>query len=72
MSADRQPAVSVDVSRCEAIGFCVNIAPKVFELDDEEYARVIADPVPAEQEALAQQAIEACPRAALSRGRWRG
>ncbi|OBK27126.1 ferredoxin [Mycobacterium asiaticum] len=59
--------VVVDLDRCEGNAFCVNIAPKVFELDDEEYARVIADPVPAEQEALAQQAIEACPRAALSR-----
>jgi len=59
--------VVVDRDRCEGNAFCVNIAPAVFGLDDEEYAVVITDPVPVEQEALVQQAIEACPRAALSR-----
>ncbi|OBK11717.1 ferredoxin [Mycobacterium asiaticum] len=59
--------VVVDRDRCEGNAFCVNIAPDVFELDDDEYAVVKTDPVPAEQEALAEQAIGACPRAALSR-----
>ncbi|MGF2945781.1 ferredoxin [Mycobacterium sp.] len=59
--------VVVDPDRCEGNAFCANIAPKVFELDDNEYAVVITDPVPIEQEALAEQAIAACPRAALSR-----
>ncbi|WP_322858949.1 ferredoxin [Mycobacterium europaeum] len=59
--------VVVDRDRCEGNAFCVNIAPKVFQLDDDEYAVVIADPVPAEQETLVEQAIEACPRAALFR-----
>ncbi len=60
--------VVVDHDRCEGNGFCVNIAPKVFQLDDDEYAMVLTDPVPVEQEPLVEQAIEACPRAALSRG----
>ncbi len=59
--------VVVDRDRCEGNAFCVNIAPQVFQLDDDEYATVVTDPVPVEQEALVQQAIEACPRAALSR-----
>ena len=59
--------VVVDRDRCEGNAFCVNIAPKVFQLDDDEYAVVIADPVPAEQETLVEQAIEVCPRAALFR-----
>lgn len=59
--------VIVDRDRCEGNAFCVNIAPKVFELDDDEYAVVLTDPVPPEQEALAEQAIAECPRAALSR-----
>jgi ferredoxin len=45
----------------------VGIAPDLFELDDEDYAVVTADPVPADQEALAEQAINECPRAALLR-----
>jgi ferredoxin len=59
--------VVVDRDRCEGNAFCVNIAPQVFELDDDEYAVVITDPVPVEQETLVEQAIAACPRAALSR-----
>lgn len=59
--------VLVDRDRCEGNAFCVNIAPQVFELDDDEYAVVLTDPVPAGQEALAEQAVAACPRAALSR-----
>lgn len=59
--------VVVDRDRCEGNAICVGIAPELFELDEDEYAVVTADPVPADQEALAEQAIAECPRAALSR-----
>ncbi|MCV7379368.1 ferredoxin [Mycobacterium alsense] len=59
--------VVVDRDRCEGNAFCTNLAPEVFQLDDDEYAVVIADPVPVEQEELVEKAIAACPRAALSR-----
>ncbi|MDP7736472.1 ferredoxin [Mycobacterium paragordonae] len=59
--------VVVNRDRCEGNAFCVNIAPQVFALDDDEYAVVMTDPVPVDQETLVKQAIEACPRAALSR-----
>ncbi|KAA0112437.1 ferredoxin [Mycolicibacterium sp. P1-5] len=58
--------VVVDRDRCEGNAFCVRIAPEVFELDDDEYATVIVDPVPADQETLARQAVVDCPRAAIS------
>lgn len=60
-----RPVVNLD--RCEGNAYCVNIAPDVFRLDDDDYAVVIADPVPAEQEALVERAIAECPRVALSR-----
>lgn len=59
--------VHVDRDRCEGNAFCVKIAPQVFQLDDDEYAFVVADPVPAGQESLAEQAVADCPRAAISR-----
>ena len=59
--------VVVDRDRCEGNAVCVRIAPAVFKLDDDEYAMVIADPVPVEQQTLAELAIAECPRAALSR-----
>lgn len=59
--------VEVDYDRCEGNAVCVGIAPDLFDLDDNDYAVVKADPVPADQEALAEQAIAECPRAALLR-----
>lgn len=45
----------------------MGIAPDVFDLDDEDYAVIRTDPIPPEQEKLAEQAIAECPRAALLR-----
>ena len=59
--------VVVDRDRCEGNAICVKIAPEVFALDDDEYAMVTAEPVPLEQETLAEHAIAECPRAALAR-----
>jgi ferredoxin len=59
--------VEVDHDRCEGNAVCVGIAPDLFDLDDQEYAVVKADPVPAEEEAVAEQAIAECPRAAIIR-----
>ncbi|ATA27680.1 putative ferredoxin [Mycobacterium lepraemurium] len=60
--------VIVDRDRCEGNAVCVRIAPDIFDLDDEDHAVVKLDPIPADQEQLAAQAIAECPRAALSRG----
>ena len=59
--------VEVDRDRCEGNAVCVGIAPDLFELDDEDYAVIKADPVPDGQEDLAEQSVAECPRAALIR-----
>ena len=59
--------VEVDKDRCEGNAVCVGISPDLFELDEEDYAVVKQDPVPAELEDLAEQAVAECPRAALLR-----
>ncbi|MDT5340459.1 MAG: ferredoxin [Mycobacterium sp.] len=59
--------VEVDRDRCEGNAVCVGIAPDLFDLDDEDYAVVKADPVPEGQEELAEQSVAECPRAALIR-----
>lgn len=56
----------VDRDACISCGLCVTICPEVFELDDEDIATVIADPVPAENEASAQEAADSCPTDAIS------
>jgi ferredoxin len=59
--------VEVDRDRCEGNAICVGIAPDLFELDDDDYAVIKADPVPAELEESAERAVAECPRAALTR-----
>ncbi|UQX11914.1 ferredoxin [Candidatus Mycobacterium methanotrophicum] len=59
--------VIVDHDRCEGNAVCLGIAPELFDPDDEDYAVVKTDPIPTDQEALAEQAILECPRAALKR-----
>jgi len=59
--------VFVDRDRCEGNAICVGVVPELFQLDEDEYAYVTSDPIPAGKEALAVQAIADCPRAALSR-----
>jgi ferredoxin len=45
----------------------VGIDPELFQLDDDDYVMVTADPIPADAEQRAEQAIAECPRAALTR-----
>ena len=59
--------VEVDRDRCEGNAVCLAVSQELFDLDDEDYAVVKADPIPADQEELAEQAIAECPRAALLR-----
>ena len=59
--------VEVDRDRCEGNAVCVGIAPDLFDLDDEDYAVIKADPVPEGQEDVAEQSVADCPRAALIR-----
>ena len=56
--------VRIDDS-CTACGLCVDTCPDVFDMAD-EMAEVIADPVPAGLEALAQQAADECPVEAIT------
>ena len=58
--------IEVDPDRCEGQAVCVGLAPKVFELnDDDEVVRVIVDEVPGESQKRALKAVEKCPMAAL-------
>ena len=59
--------IIVDRDRCEGNAICVGIDPELFELDDEDYVMVTADPIPLDAEERAEQAIAECPRAALTR-----
>ncbi|MGW5311154.1 ferredoxin [Nocardia thailandica] len=57
--------ISVDTDRCEANGFCVGIAPDMFELDDDDMLHVVSDDLDESRIAEAEEAVAQCPKAAL-------
>ncbi len=56
----------VDRDACISCGLCESLCPGVFKLDDENISVVIADPVPSEFEACAEESKESCPTNAIS------
>ncbi|MGI6560731.1 MAG: ferredoxin [Saccharofermentanales bacterium] len=57
---------TIDRDACIGCELCVTICPEVFEMDDEQIAIVIADPIPAEVEDSAEEAADSCPTGAIS------
>ncbi len=56
----------VERDDCIGCGLCVTICPEVFDLDDEDIAIVIADPIPEDAVEDAEEAAESCPTDAIS------
>jgi ferredoxin len=56
--------VKVDADTCTGCGLCVDACPAVFKMDS--VAVVLADPVPAKDEACVKEAAEGCPVEAIS------
>ncbi len=59
--------VAVDRDICIGCGSCVSICPDVFQLDDEGFSSVIAQP-DANNESSAREAADNCPVGAISIG----
>lgn len=57
--------VSVDLSRCEGHGLCEDVAPAVYELDDDAVVTLVHEEVPPELERAAEAGARVCPVAAL-------
>ncbi len=59
--------VEVDQLACEGHARCMETAPEVFRLDDEDVSQVILDPVSPELVEQVDEAIRLCPLQAI---RW--
>lgn len=57
--------IQVNLPACEGHGLCAQVAPQVYEVDDEGYVRMLVDEVPPGLEAAAAAGARACPVAAL-------
>lgn len=60
--------VVIERNRCEGHGFCEQVAPAVYRLDDEGEVVVLSGdgPIPAELEDQALAGARSCPVAALT------
>ncbi|WP_107775048.1 ferredoxin [Nocardioides sediminis] len=60
------PRAEVDAGRCEAMGFCVQVAPTVFALEGARPpARVVATDLSDEQLEHVAEAEDMCPAQAI-------
>ena len=61
------PRILVDRDLCEANGVCVDLAPRVFVIDEQtDELRLETDRVPPHLARKVNKAIARCPRGALS------
>ncbi len=58
--------VKPDYDLCEANAMCEALAPDVFEIDDDDNLQILDDRVTDENRTRVEQAVAACPKAALS------
>ena len=57
---------NVDREACIGCELCASICPEVFEMDDDQIATVIANPIPEDEENNAVEAEESCPTEAIT------
>lgn len=64
-SAEQSLFISVDRDLCEGNAVCIGIAPEMFDLDDDDFAIVIDNPVSDSRRDVVDQVMNECPRAAI-------
>ncbi|MDX1511479.1 MAG: ferredoxin [Nitriliruptorales bacterium] len=58
--------IKADYDACEANAVCVSIDPEVFHVDDNDFLHLRSEEVTADNEARMIEAVNRCPKAALS------
>ncbi|CAN5673149.1 MAG: ferredoxin [Iamia sp.] len=58
--------VVVDYDLCESNAVCMSVAPEVFEVRDDDFLYVLQDQPPEELRAKVEEAVERCPKQAIS------
>jgi ferredoxin len=58
--------IVVDFDRCESNAVCMGIAPDIFEVRDDGFLYVLDENPPESRRAEMQEAVDMCPKAAIS------
>lgn len=58
--------VTVDESLCSACGVCEETCPEVFEIGEDDLAKVKVETVPSDAEEACRDAAEQCPSEAIT------
>lgn len=57
--------IDVNLAACEGHGLCAQVAPSVYEVDDEGYVRMLVTEITPDLEDAAAAGARVCPVAAL-------
>ena len=58
--------INVDFDLCESNAICMEIAPTVFEVRDDDFLYVLDDSPPEELWGKVREAVDRCPKQAIS------
>ena len=58
--------ITIDELLCEGHALCMGIAPDIFEVGDDDMARVLMDDVPESRRDDVNNAVRSCPKQAIS------
>lgn len=57
--------VKIDRDLCSSDGICAELCPEVFEMDEDDIAKVIVDEVPPDAEECVREAVDSCPESCI-------
>ncbi|SDG10233.1 ferredoxin [Pseudonocardia oroxyli] len=60
--------VTVDFDLCESNALCMAAAPEVFEVREDDFLYVLDENPPESLRAKVEEAVRACPKAAITLG----
>lgn len=58
--------VIVDFDLCEANAICMDVAPEVFKVDDNDELQILLEKPPEELRKKVEESVRLCPRQAIS------
>lgn len=58
--------IVVDYDLCEANARCMEVAPDIFKVDEEDNLHILVESPGEERRAAVEEAVRLCPRQALS------